>query len=117
MDAAESFGVWLKRRRLALGLTQAALAAHTSCSIVALRKLEADDRRPSAALAVALARALVFPERLQAPFVACARGTLPAEHLPLPETRRCPANGSSSMAMRSSPWRRSTWARGVSRTP
>ena len=46
-DPAASFGVWLKRRRRTLGRTQAALAASAGCSLVALRKLEADERRPS----------------------------------------------------------------------
>jgi DNA-binding XRE family transcriptional regulator len=60
MDA-ESFGAWLKRRRLALGLTQATLAEQAGCSLVALRKIEADARRPSAQLARPSPARLVCP--------------------------------------------------------
>src|SRR4051812_37526429 len=42
-----SFGQWLKRRRRALDLTQAALAAQIGCSESAFRKIESGQRRPS----------------------------------------------------------------------
>jgi len=41
-----SFGSWLRRRRMALGLTHAALAERAHCSVSALRKIESDERRP-----------------------------------------------------------------------
>ena len=43
-----SFGEWLKRRRKAAGLTQEQLAEQVSCSTSALKKIEAEERRPSA---------------------------------------------------------------------
>jgi predicted ATPase/DNA-binding XRE family transcriptional regulator len=86
MDGVPSFGAWLKRRRLTLGLTQVALADTAGCSLVTLRKLEADERRPSGQLAERLARNLALPDHQRAAFVACARGLLAGDRLPLPET-------------------------------
>ncbi len=37
-----SFGAWVRRRRKALDLTQAALAQRVGCAEVTIRKLEAD---------------------------------------------------------------------------
>src|SRR4051794_20673543 len=47
MDDATSFGTWLRRRRKALDLTQADLARRVGCTASLLRKLEAEERRPS----------------------------------------------------------------------
>jgi predicted ATPase/transcriptional regulator with XRE-family HTH domain len=49
MDEAMSFGAWLRRRRMALGLTQRAFAEHLGYAYSTYRKLEADERRPSSA--------------------------------------------------------------------
>jgi len=46
--AEVSFGDWVKRRRLGLGLTQDQLALQINCSTSALRKFESEERRPSA---------------------------------------------------------------------
>ena len=61
MDSAASFGLWLRRRRMALGLTHVALAECAHCSVSALRKIEGDDRRPSHLLAERLAACLQVP--------------------------------------------------------
>jgi class 3 adenylate cyclase len=50
-----SFGYWVRRRRRALDLTQADLARRASCSVSLLRKIEADERRPSLQLVQLLA--------------------------------------------------------------
>ena len=50
-----SFGNWLKRRRKALDLTQDGLARQVGCAVATLRKLEADERRPSRQIAERLA--------------------------------------------------------------
>ena len=55
MDSGPTFGDWLRRQRRALDLTRAELAASVGCSVSALRKFEADERRPSRPLAEALA--------------------------------------------------------------
>ena len=47
MREVPSFGAWLKRRRKALDLTQEALARLVGCAVVSIRKIEADEQRPS----------------------------------------------------------------------
>ncbi len=78
------FGDWLKRRRKSLDLTQEELAQRASCSVFALRKIEAGDRRPSKQLAESIARALgVLPEDHHT-FIRVARGELNLERLQPP---------------------------------
>ena len=60
-DRTTSFGYWLKRRRKALDLTQEQLAQSVACSRFAIRKIEADERRPSRRLAERLADKLAIP--------------------------------------------------------
>ena len=50
MELPASFGYWVRRRRKALGLTQAELARRVGCAEVTIQKIEADERRPSARL-------------------------------------------------------------------
>ena len=47
MDDNASFGYWVRRRRKALDLTQDALALQVGCSVMTIRKIEGDIRRPS----------------------------------------------------------------------
>lgn len=76
-----TFGEWLKRRRVALDLTQAELAQRAGCSVAGLRKIETGERRPSKQLAALLADALaVSPERRET-FVRVARGELRPDRL------------------------------------
>ena len=46
-DFSPSFGRWVRRRRQALDLTQAQLAARAACSVALIRKVEGDERRLS----------------------------------------------------------------------
>ncbi|NIV28332.1 MAG: helix-turn-helix domain-containing protein, partial [Anaerolineae bacterium] len=46
-----SFGEWLKQRRKQLRLTQRELASSAFCSVPMIKKIEADERRPSLELA------------------------------------------------------------------
>ena len=78
------FGEWLKRRRRGLDLTQAELAQRAGCSVFALRKIEAGDRRPSKQLAGLLARSLEIPVEEQTNFIKAARGELSVARLPSP---------------------------------
>ncbi len=55
MSAGSSFGRWLSSRRHLLDLTQEELAQQVGCSVVTIRKLEADERRPSKEIAARLA--------------------------------------------------------------
>jgi hypothetical protein len=50
------FGAWVKRRRKALDLTQAELAARVGCALGTVRRIESDDLRPSC-----LEEGLMFP--------------------------------------------------------
>ncbi|GIV85960.1 MAG: hypothetical protein KatS3mg052_2967 [Candidatus Roseilinea sp.] len=80
--ARSSFGYWVRRRRLALDLTQAELGRRAGASAAAIRKIEADERRPSRELAELLASALGVPDEERAAFLAAARGLASVERLP-----------------------------------
>ncbi len=56
MDAY-TFGTWLRHRRRSFDWTQADLARRVNCTAAMIRKLEADERRPSPQLAELLAEA------------------------------------------------------------
>ncbi len=73
MNAHLSFGQWLKRRRLSLGLTQEQLGRLTGYAGETIRKVEADERRPSEELAGRLAAALAIEPDQQEEFVRFAR--------------------------------------------
>lgn len=87
-----TFGEWLRRRRLALDLTQAELAQRAGCSVAGLRKIETGERRPSKQLAALLADALTVPPDRRETFVRVARGELRPERLdPSPPTAASPS--------------------------
>lgn len=71
--AVDSFGAWLRRRRRTLALTQAQVAALAGCTAATIRKLEADERKPSWQLAELLATALVVPDEQRMAFLHAAR--------------------------------------------
>ena len=72
-ERTHSFGYWLRRRRKALDLTQEALGQRVSCSGFTIRKIEADERRPSRRLAERLAASLAIPEEERRDFLDAAR--------------------------------------------
>lgn len=92
------FGSWMKVRRRQLDITQAELAERASCSLVTIRKIEQNDRRPSKSLAEAMATALAIPTDQITDFVTFARRspdgmvvppglhTLASPDTPLPHT-------------------------------
>ena len=69
-----SFGEWLRRQRKAAGLTQQQLAEQMSCSTITLRKIEAEERRPSAQLVDCLAEIFNIPQDQRIDFLRFARG-------------------------------------------
>jgi predicted ATPase/transcriptional regulator with XRE-family HTH domain len=69
-----SFGYWLKRRRKALDLTQDVLADRVGCSVGMIRKIESEERRPSAQIVERLAEIFHIPSSEQAAFLRFARG-------------------------------------------
>lgn len=70
---AHSFGNWLKTRRKARDLTQAELADQVGCSAAAIRKLEAEERRPSVQIVKRLAEIFGVPQNEQDNFLRFAR--------------------------------------------
>lgn len=78
MESIVSFGSWVRRRRKALDLTQAALARQIGCSLVTIQKIEQDERRPSRQIAELLASHLLIPEAGRDQFLRMARGELVA---------------------------------------
>lgn len=79
-----SFGYWVRRRRMALDLTQAALARLVGCAAVTIKKIERDERRPSRTMAKRLAECLEIPESEHAAFIRCSLGEAALSRLPLP---------------------------------
>lgn len=99
-ELAQYFGYWLRRRRKALDLTQEALAERVSCSGFAIRKIEADERRPSLPLAHRLADALAVPVEERQAFLEAARAVRSASRLPL---GRSPVNSPASITDEDAP--------------
>ena len=73
MEELDSFGEWLRQRREALGLTRLELSECAGCSVSALRKIEADERRPSRQLAELLAGCLSIDAEERGLFLDAAR--------------------------------------------
>src|SRR6266511_5740084 len=84
MDEPVSFGYWIRRRRKALDLTREALAQQVGCAIVTIRKIEADERRPSRQIAERLAECLQIPPGDRAAFLQAARAELAVDRLATP---------------------------------
>jgi len=84
MDDHASFGYWVRRRRKALDLTQDALAQQVACSVMTIRKIESDIRRPSRQIAERLAECLEIPAHERQLFIKAARAELAVDRLPRP---------------------------------
>ncbi len=108
MDGLQSFGQWLRHRRRELDLTQDALARQVECARVTIRKLAADDIRPSRQLAESLAEQLGVPAAERHQFVQIARkdakAQQPSQPGQLQSRRRCapclPRQGNAPPARR-----------------
>lgn len=68
------FGVWLKRQRSSRGLTQEQLAHQIGCATITLRKIEAEERRPSLPIIEQLTKIFEIPENENKNFLKYARG-------------------------------------------
>ncbi len=84
MDDIISLGLWIKRRRKALDLTQDELAQRVGCSLNLIQKIEADARRPSREIAARLAEKLELAVDERAAFIGAARAELGADRLAAP---------------------------------
>jgi predicted ATPase/class 3 adenylate cyclase len=82
MEDSASFGEWLKRRRSVLLLSREDLAQQVGCAVVTLRKIEADERRPSLAIAEQLAERLELAADERLTFLKVARAELAVDQLP-----------------------------------
>ncbi len=76
-----SFGQWLSWRRKSLGMTQKQLADHVNCATITIRKLEAEQRRPSIQVAERLAKTFNVPHEEKEAFFQYARGYKPLSSL------------------------------------
>src|SRR5262245_58250744 len=94
MDEIASFGEWLRRRRKALDLTQAALADQAGCVPGTIKSIEADARRPSRQLAERLADVLGLAQDERAAFLKAARAELSPDQLASPTQGVARAHGS-----------------------
>jgi predicted ATPase/transcriptional regulator with XRE-family HTH domain len=79
-----SLGLWIKRRRKALDLTQEALAALVGCSKELIAKIEGDARRPSREIASLLATHLQLAADERVPFIKVTRAELGTDRLAPP---------------------------------
>jgi predicted ATPase/transcriptional regulator with XRE-family HTH domain len=95
MERDASFGHWLALRRKSLRLSCVELARRVGCATVTLRKIEADERRPSEQIAAKLAEHLALPPAECATFIRVARGEIRVDWLPPPNQ---PASGTSRTA-------------------
>jgi predicted ATPase/DNA-binding XRE family transcriptional regulator/Tfp pilus assembly protein PilF len=91
MTADRSFGQWLKQGRKARGLTRAILAQQVGCSVSAIEKIEAGQRRPSHALVERLADALALTPLDRRAFLAAAQSSAGTPLLSLPNNLPLPA--------------------------
>jgi predicted ATPase/transcriptional regulator with XRE-family HTH domain len=85
MDENFSFGYWLRRQRLARDLRQNDLAAQLGVATVTLRKLEADERRPSLQLIARVAEIFGLSDTERETLQKVARADLSPAALPLSE--------------------------------
>src|SRR5215213_6487003 len=91
MDEITSFGEWLRRRRKALDLTQAALADRAGCVPGTIKSIEADARRPSKQLAERLADVLELGSDERVAFLKAARAELSPDRLASPTNMGAPS--------------------------
>ncbi len=84
MNEDVTFGQVVKERRSAFGLTQTELARRVGCAAITIRKIEADDLRPSVQMAELIAMALNVPEAEQLAFVRLARASRAPSPIPTP---------------------------------
>jgi len=74
MNESISFGTWLRQQRRALDLTQKAFADQVGCAEITVRRMEADEYKPSNELALVLFERLGIPEAERTQWVRFARG-------------------------------------------
>lgn len=81
-EEVHSFGDWLRQQRKVQDWSQAALAQRVGCTAAMIRKIEADERKPSVQLAARLAEVLELPVAIRPIFLQVARQARPVTQLP-----------------------------------
>lgn len=76
MFSQQSFGYWLRLKRKSLDLTREGMAGRVGCSAATIRKLEAEERRPSQQIAERLAEVFEIPKSEREKFLRFARGEI-----------------------------------------
>ncbi len=84
MDNHVTFGDWVRRRRRMLDLTQGELARRVGCAPISIRKMEANEQRPSKMLAERLAMHLEIPASEYTNFIRFARDNHDSQPPPPP---------------------------------
>jgi predicted ATPase/Tfp pilus assembly protein PilF/transcriptional regulator with XRE-family HTH domain len=84
MDAELTFGRWLRLRRRSLDLTQAELGMRAGYAGETIRKVEADERRPSRQMVEKLAEALSITPEERTRFMRFARDEPGSDEVALP---------------------------------
>jgi predicted ATPase/DNA-binding XRE family transcriptional regulator len=74
MSSSDSFGYWVRQRRRDLDLTQAELAHKVGCAEITIRKIEANEVRPSRQFITRLADQLAIAPEERETFIAAGRG-------------------------------------------
>src|SRR5512139_1177271 len=86
MVQPETFGAWVRHRRRELDLTQEELARRVGCARITIRKIEAEQLRPSKQMAALLLEHLGLAPRDREDFLRFARNGVatspPAVHAP-----------------------------------
>lgn len=101
--AAASFGRWLRLRRRGLGLTQQELGQQAGYAGETIRKVEADELRPSRQLAEGLAAALGVAAEDREAFIRFARDRSDGDNLALPTAPALPTPGAPATPALASP--------------
>src|SRR4029079_4600834 len=87
MEGNASFGYWVRRRRKALDLTQDELARQVGCALSTIRKIEADERRPSRQVAERIDDLLELGPPERAAFLKAARAEQSVDQLGAPSAQ------------------------------
>jgi predicted ATPase/DNA-binding XRE family transcriptional regulator len=91
-----SFGMWIRKRRKALDITQRELAQRVGCSDSLIFKIESDERRPSRQITELLAQHLEIPIEQRELFLKVGRQEKMVDHLepisPAPVSQKIKTN-------------------------
>lgn len=79
-EEASSFGLWLRQQRRALDLTQEQLAQRVGCARITIRRIEADELKPSQQLAELFMEHLGISPAQRKGWLQLARGFVPLPH-------------------------------------